>query len=129
MKLRKFLLMLPVTLLGAVSLAGCSNNKEVRVLRILNAEDYIYEFSEDEDLDYATELSDAEFNAMSKEEQDEFITRYKNNYRMDMVDQFKEYWLSASLTRQKSSQTIVTPSSASSALVTKRAYMPPPSNQ
>ena len=40
------------------------------------------------------------------------------------IARFVDSPVSLSLTRQKSSQTIATPSSASSALVTKRAYMP-----
>ena len=92
MKLRRISLVFPALLLGGLSLAGCSNDEEVRVLRILNAEDYIYEFNEEEDLDYAIELSDEEKASMSEEEIAEFELRYGNNYRMNMVKQFEEYW-------------------------------------
>ena len=46
MKTNKLLGLLPVSLLSVFALSGCDNNEETRVLRILNFEDYIYEYEE-----------------------------------------------------------------------------------
>ena len=51
-KLRKLLFLLPLGV-AVTSLAGCKNETNVRVLRVLNCEDYIYEYEEgdEEELD------------------------------------------------------------------------------
>ena len=77
---KKLLLLLPVSLISAIGLVGCKSSS--RVIRILNCEDYIYEYeSGDEDYAYAEEDVDSEDWA-----------DYKDNYRKDMIDQFKDYW-------------------------------------
>lgn len=69
--MKKLLFLLPISVLAASVLSGCGGkDKEKRVLRILNSEDYIYEY-EDGDEEYATGAYD---------------------YQMDMMDQFVEYW-------------------------------------
>ena len=70
MKKNKLLLLLPISLASVFALSGCDNKEETKVLRILNCEDYIYEY-EDGD----------EENAVGK-----------YDYQMDMVDQFIAYW-------------------------------------
>ena len=70
MKTNKLLGLLPVSLLSVFALSGCDNNEETRVLRILNFEDYIYEY----------------------EEGDEEYSSGANDYKLDMVDQFVSYW-------------------------------------
>jgi spermidine/putrescine transport system substrate-binding protein len=70
MKKNKLLLLLPISLASVFALSGCDKKEETKVLRILNCEDYIYEY-EDGD----------EENAVGK-----------YDYQMDMVDQFIAYW-------------------------------------
>ena len=70
MKIKRLLPLLPLSLVSVFALAGCDNKEEVRVLRILNCEDYIYEY----------------------EEGDEEYSSGANDYKMDMVDQFIDYW-------------------------------------
>lgn len=61
----------PLTLLVVTLLGGCSaKDKNVRVLRILNSEDYIYEYEEGDE-EYATGDYD---------------------YQEDMIKQFEHYW-------------------------------------
>lgn len=66
LKLKKLLFVLPLSVI-ATSLAGCGAKEEVRVLRVLNCEDYIYEYTEkdEEELENATK---------------------------DVMDQFVDYW-------------------------------------
>ena len=70
MKKNKLLMLLPISLASVFALSGCENKEETRVLRILNCEDYIYEYEEGDE-EYATD---------------------KYDYQMDMVDQFIAYW-------------------------------------
>lgn len=70
MKKNKLLMLLPISLASVFALSGCDNKEETKVLRILNCEDYIYEY-EDGDEEYAAD---------------------KYDYQMDMVDQFIAYW-------------------------------------
>lgn len=73
-KLNKFIPFFPVILFSVAALSGCSSSKgETRVLRILNSEDYIYEYEEGDE-EYAPEGDEHAF-------------------QEDMVDQFKAYWL------------------------------------
>lgn len=73
-KLNKFIPFFPVVLFSVAALSGCSSSKgETRVLRILNSEDYIYEYEEGDE-EYAPEGDEHAF-------------------QEDMVDQFKAYWL------------------------------------
>lgn len=70
---KKIILFFPVSLFTVAALSGCSKNTgSTRVLRILNSEDYIYEYEEGDE-EYAPE---------------------DNNraYQMDMIDQFADYW-------------------------------------
>ena len=63
----------PLSLGSAALLASCDKKEDVRVLRVLNCEDYIYEHAEgDED-------------EMEPPEEE-------NWYKMDVMDQFVEYW-------------------------------------
>ena len=70
MKKNKLLMLLPISLASVFALSGCESKEETRVLRILNCEDYIYEY----------------------EEGDEEYAADKYDYQMDMVDQFIAYW-------------------------------------
>ena len=70
MKKNKLLMFLPISLASVFALSGCSQEKETKVLRILNCEDYIYEY----------------------EDGDEENAADKYDYQMDMVDQFIAYW-------------------------------------
>lgn len=65
-KSKSLLMFLPVALLGTTLLSGCGKKEDVRVLRILNCEDYIYE--------YLPEYAEDEMS------------------EIDMVDQFKNFW-------------------------------------
>ena len=70
MKIRKLISFLPFSLMCTFALSGCNDETETKVLRILNCEDYIYEY----------------------EEGDEENSSGSNDYKMDMVDQFIAYW-------------------------------------
>ena len=70
--LKNLLLLLPLSAVGA-ALSSCSSQEGVRVLRILNCEDYIYEYEEGDE-------------GEMEPEEDE------NYYKMDVMDQFVEYW-------------------------------------
>lgn len=70
MKKNKLLMLLPISLASVFALSGCNNEEETKVLRILNCEDYIYEYEEGDE-EYATD---------------------KYDYQIDMVDQFIAYW-------------------------------------
>ena len=72
-KFNKLILFFPVSLVTVAALSGCSNDKgDTRVLRILNSEDYIYEYEEgDEEYDPEDD---------------------NRAYQMDMIDQFAAYW-------------------------------------
>ena len=61
---------LPISLASVFALSGCGQEEETKVLRILNCEDYIYEY----------------------EDGDEENAAGKYDYQMDMVDQFIAYW-------------------------------------
>ena len=67
---KSLLLLLPLSLVGA-ALAGCDSKDEVRVLRVLNCEDYIYEYEEGDE---------------------ENATEGENWYTEDVMDQFVDYW-------------------------------------
>lgn len=70
-KFKKLISLCPLALLATTLLAGCSNDKnETRVLRILNSEDYIYEY----------------------EEGDEEYAIGEHDYQEDMIDQFADYY-------------------------------------
>ena len=69
-KLMKLMMFFPLSLGSVALLAGCDDNSEVRVLRVLNCEDYIYEY----------------------EAGDEENSSGGNDYKMDMIDQFVEDW-------------------------------------
>ena len=70
MKIKRLLPLLPLSLVSVFALSGCDNKEETKVLRILNCEDYIYEY----------------------EDGDEENSSGGNDYKMDMVDQFIAYW-------------------------------------
>ena len=70
MKIKRLLPLLPFSFASVFALSGCDDKNEVRVLRILNWEDYIYEYEE----------GDEEYSSGAKD------------YKMDMVDQFIAYW-------------------------------------
>ena len=70
-KLSKSILFLPLLMGSAALLGGCDSNEEVRVLRVLNCEDYIYEYEEGDE---------------------ENATEGKNWYKEDVMDQFVDYW-------------------------------------
>ena len=67
---KSLLMLLPLSLVGA-ALAGCDSKDEVRVLRVLNCEDYIYEYEEGDE---------------------ENATEGENWYTEDVMDQFVDYW-------------------------------------
>ena len=46
MKIKRLLPLLPFSFASVFALSGCDDKNEVRVLRILNWEDYIYEYEE-----------------------------------------------------------------------------------
>ena len=69
-KFRNLLMLLPLSLVGA-ALAGCDSKDEVRVLRVLNCEDYIYEYEEGDE---------------------ENATEGEKWYTEDVMDQFVDYW-------------------------------------
>ena len=71
-KLTKSLFFLPLLMGSAALLGGCDSKSDVRVLRVLNCEDYIYEYDEQEDKEYQVEG--------------------KNWYTEDVMDQFVDYW-------------------------------------
>ena len=72
-EIKKFIPFLPLAMITVAALSGCSSNEsETRVLRILNSEDYIYEYEEGDE-EYAPEDND-------------------RAYQMDMIDQFAAYW-------------------------------------
>lgn len=74
LKKKHLFLAAPLLCLSAVTLTGCDNNLEGDVvLRILNAEDYIYEFDEEYDVEMQYEENELA-------------------YHMDMLDQFETYW-------------------------------------
>ena len=70
-KLRKLLFLLPLGV-AVTSLAGCKNETNVRVLRILNCEDYIFEYEEgdEEELDLVKK---------GKDVMDMFVDEWKKN--------------------------------------------------
>ena len=70
MKIRKLLALAPLSLVSAFTLAGCDSGSEKRVLRILNCEDYIYEY----------------------EDGDEENSSGGLDYKYDMIEQFEKYW-------------------------------------
>ena len=70
MKFKRILPILPFSLLSVFALAGCDSKDESNVLRILNCEDYIYEY----------------------ESGDEENSSGGHDYKEDMIDQFKHYW-------------------------------------
>ena len=69
-KSKKLFTLLPGLLLAVLTLSGCQKDKNVRVLRILNSEDYIYEY----------------------EEGDEEYASGEHDFQEDMIDQFIHYW-------------------------------------
>ena len=76
LKFKHLLLAAPLLCLSAVALTGCSSDEDGdMILRILNSEDYIYEFDEEWDVEMQ-DPDDLENPA----------------FRMDMVDQFEQYW-------------------------------------
>ena len=70
MKKNKLLMLLRISLASVFALSGCDKEEETKVLRILNCEDYIYEYEEGDE-EYASD---------------------KYDYQIDMVDQFIAYW-------------------------------------
>ena len=70
MKIRKLLALAPLSLVSVFALAGCDSGSEKRVLRILNCEDYIYEY----------------------EDGDEENSSGGLDYKYDMIEQFEKYW-------------------------------------
>ena len=70
MKIRKLLALAPLSLVSVFALAGCDSGSEKRVLRILNCEDYIYEY----------------------EDGDEENSNGGLDYKYDMIEQFEKYW-------------------------------------
>ena len=70
MKFKKLLPILPLPLLSVFALSGCDSDNEVKVLRVLNCEDYIYEY----------------------EEGDEEYSSGGNDYKMNMIEQFELYY-------------------------------------
>ncbi len=69
-KINKLFALSPLLFLSAIGLSGCEAKDESNVLRILNCEDYIYEY----------------------EAGDEESSSGGNDYKMDMIDQFVEYY-------------------------------------
>ena len=69
-KFKSLLMLFPLSLVGA-TLAGCDSKDEIRVLRVLNCEDYIYEYAE---------------------EDKEMQTEGEAWYTKDVMDQFVDYW-------------------------------------
>ena len=69
-KFKSLLMLFPLSLVAA-TLAGCGGKDEVRVLRVLNCEDYIYEYEEGDE---------------------ENATEGENWYKEDVMDQFVDYW-------------------------------------
>ena len=67
---KSLLLLLPISLL-ATTLAGCNNKKNVRVIRVLNCEDYIYEYEEGDE---------------------EYAVEGENYFKEPLMDQFVKYW-------------------------------------
>ena len=72
-KIYKILMFLPLSLGSVALLASCDKKEDVRVLRVLNCEDYIYEYSEGDEKE------------MEPPEEE-------NWYKMDVMDQFVEYY-------------------------------------
>lgn len=66
MQKSKISVLLPLLMFSVASLSGCSNSASGRVIRVLNCEDYIYEYDE----------------SFAEDEMDE----------RDMMDQFVDYW-------------------------------------
>ena len=73
MKFKKVLPILPLSFLSVFALSGCDSEEETRILRILNCEDYIYEYEKGDE-------------AYSSGEEYDFT------YRENMIDQFKIDW-------------------------------------
>jgi len=74
-KLYKILMFLPLSLGSAAILASCDNKEDVRVLRVLNCEDYIYEHEDGDE-----------------EEMADYLQEGKSYFKKDLVDQFADYW-------------------------------------
>ena len=72
-KIYKISMFLPLSLGSLALLASCDSNEQVKVLRVLNCEDYIYEYEEGDEKE------------MEPPEEE-------NWYKMDVMDQFVEYW-------------------------------------
>ena len=72
-KIYRILMFLPLSLGSAALLGSCDKKEEARVLRVLNCEDYIYEYAEGDE---------KEMEPPSDE----------NWYKMDVMDQFVEYY-------------------------------------
>jgi len=70
-KLYKLLMFFPLSIGCAPLLSSCGASENVRVLRVLNCEDYIYEYEEGDE---------------------ENATEGENWYKEDMMDQFVDYW-------------------------------------
>ena len=69
-KFKSLLMLFPLSLVAA-ALSGCGAKDEVRVLRVLNCEDYIYEYEEGDE---------------------ENATEGESWYTKDVMDQFVDYW-------------------------------------
>lgn len=72
-KIYKILMFFPLSLGSAALLASCDKKEDVRVLRVLNCEDYIYEYEEGDEKEMEPPIEE-------------------NWYKMDVMDQFVEYY-------------------------------------
>ena len=73
MKFKRILPILPFSLLSVFALAGCESKDDAKVLRILNCEDYIYEYESGDEVNSSGDKEDY-------------------TYRKNMTEQFEIYW-------------------------------------
>ena len=76
-KFRKLLFLFPLSLI-ATSLAGCDSGEPKRVLRVLNCEDYIYEYEPGEEWD--ADMEDLGVKNYKKDVMDQFVDYYKKEF-------------------------------------------------
>ena len=78
-KINKLLFLFPLSLI-ATSLTGCNSSSEVRVLRVLNCEDYIYEYDPDPEGNWDADMEDLGVKNYKKDVMDQFVDYYKKKF-------------------------------------------------
>ena len=76
-KFRKLLFLFPLSLIST-SLTGCNSSSDVRVLRVLNCEDYIYEYEPGEEWD--ADMKELGVKNYKKDVMDQFVDYYKKKF-------------------------------------------------